>query len=321
MYAAVGVLEKGCYDMPKKVVISGQTFEEVGVGDQHTCARSTAGSVYCWGTNSAGQVAGDGQSNGAVYNEPSSVPLPKALHLSVGADHNCIVSDGNEVSCWGANGFGQSAPNTPGASATPTELVVSLDGPLQVAAGILETCIFDGSNQVVCFGGNEDIHGRDAGCGTLGPSAMTLDGAVKRVSVGEKQACAQFSDGTYQCWGSVPAGACTFGEGWCNATSPDGCVVAPDQGGEPTAAIASTSAHWCIADQEVVCSQNALLPSAPPVTKSLAELDLQEVRLLATSGTTVVCASDTYDVACWAPGLSAPLCNNGENTVIPMSFQ
>jgi hypothetical protein len=324
LYAAIGVSATGCFP-PTKLDVPDETFRSVGVGDTHTCALAKSGTVFCWGTNSAGQVVGDGQKNNAVINAPSAVPLRKqSSQLSVGADHNCVVSIDNDVVCWGGNAVGQSAPNVQADYVTPTQHVSQLAPAtaLVVSAGIGETCISNGTAEVECFGGNDDIHGRDgASCVVSGQNVFPLPAEVAELSVGAEQACALFGNGAHECWGSVPPTTCvTFGGAWCDGAPSDGCVLTPSL--MSAKAVTATEGFWCSAAETVTCSDSQMNGAQEaPEAKSLSQLGMTGVRLLSASGQKVVCASDSYEVACWGPAMSAALCNNPADDVIPMSFQ
>ncbi len=97
---------------------------QVVAGDNHTCALSTAGSVYCWGLNQHGQLGvGDDSSNdtrrhgywavGGFYTNASadtplqvsstsgSGNLSSIVQLAAGANHTCALSNSRRVYCWG----------------------------------------------------------------------------------------------------------------------------------------------------------------------------------------------------------------------------
>ena len=120
-------------------------------GHEHTCARTTAGQLYCWGRNLSGQV-GNGSSSA------SWVPVliggvGTVVHLSAGIDHTCAVSSAGNIYCWGWGGVGQLGIGNEGTRNTPQQ-VSSLPSSQQVAAGIDFTCALTASQEVHCWGSN-----------------------------------------------------------------------------------------------------------------------------------------------------------------------
>src|SRR5262249_10292308 len=53
--------------------LAGVAVASIGTGYAHTCALTTAGSVYCWGGNMAGQIAQDAST---VFQQPMPVLIP-----------------------------------------------------------------------------------------------------------------------------------------------------------------------------------------------------------------------------------------------------
>lgn len=68
----------------------------------HTCARVSDGSVWCWGNNENGEV-GDGSME-STRPVPSRVPGVTATFVAAGWSHSCAVVAGGRVRCWGSNG-------------------------------------------------------------------------------------------------------------------------------------------------------------------------------------------------------------------------
>lgn len=86
---------------------------QVSVGTTFSCARDMRGAVFCWGSNSGGQL-GTGSGDNADHAGPAPVPLPgPAIDVAAGADRfACAVvlvdeaTGETELWCWGANATG-----------------------------------------------------------------------------------------------------------------------------------------------------------------------------------------------------------------------
>jgi alpha-tubulin suppressor-like RCC1 family protein len=79
---------------------------QLAAGADHVCARTAAGAVECWGSNTLGQRGGPGTGNPAVATPISS----GATSISAGTDHTCaVVGSGAAaaVKCWGSRAAGQ----------------------------------------------------------------------------------------------------------------------------------------------------------------------------------------------------------------------
>jgi alpha-tubulin suppressor-like RCC1 family protein len=83
----------------------GSAWARVAAGDNQTCAVSTAGRVYCWGANAAGQL-GDGTTTART--SPTAV-VSDRLFADVGAGNNfsCGRTTTGIVYCWGTNHSGR----------------------------------------------------------------------------------------------------------------------------------------------------------------------------------------------------------------------
>ena len=105
--------------------------EQVSVAG-HGLARTTAGAVWFWGTNSYGQ-AGDGTTSGA---HPTPVPVPGLQNITgiaVGASHSVALRNDGTVLAWGSGSLGQIGTGPVYTASTP--VVVPLPGGL-AAAGV-----------------------------------------------------------------------------------------------------------------------------------------------------------------------------------------
>jgi alpha-tubulin suppressor-like RCC1 family protein len=94
---------------------------QVVAGDNHTCSRSAAGAVQCWGGNYGGQLGNDSTT-------PSTDPvdvagISGATQISAGAAVNCALMPGGTVKCWGSNTDGQVGDGTTVDRTTPVGVV------------------------------------------------------------------------------------------------------------------------------------------------------------------------------------------------------
>jgi len=101
---------------------AGVTFTTVSAGGFHACAVATTGSVYCWGSNSNGQL-GDGTTTDSPT--PGLVSAPAGVSftsVSAGGFHSCAIANAptlNTAYCWGANSSGQLGNGTTVDQLTP----------------------------------------------------------------------------------------------------------------------------------------------------------------------------------------------------------
>ena len=112
---------------------SGVAFEQLSLGEGHSCGLDGSGTIYCWGRNDFGQV-GNGRAGDAVL-EPVAIAIDRTFtKVSAGAYHTCGLTgpdDGGAIYCWGRNtgSFGREAgqlgDGTFAHRAVPTRVVES----------------------------------------------------------------------------------------------------------------------------------------------------------------------------------------------------
>jgi alpha-tubulin suppressor-like RCC1 family protein len=92
----------------------------VAAGGSFSCARTSAGEVKCWGTNTPGLGNGAGSSS-----IPAAVTgLSEVKALAAAFEHACAIS-GQDIYCWGSNVYGQLGDGTTDNSSVPVRVIAS----------------------------------------------------------------------------------------------------------------------------------------------------------------------------------------------------
>jgi alpha-tubulin suppressor-like RCC1 family protein len=204
----------------------------VDCGTATCCARTTAGSVQCWGWNDVGVLGANDlalpnrPTPGPVMQEPrgggDAIELSDVSQFALGAVHGCAIQ-GGEVLCWGWNSAGQAGIDPPPDRSAVARLngitgVVSLS--LGRVVGTAHSCAITGEGGAACWGFNDRGQlgdGTQAGRSAAAPVVGIID--VTAVAPGGAHACAigreaddpKATPGVF-CWGdnfffqAVPGG-------------------------------------------------------------------------------------------------------------------
>lgn len=219
---------------------------QIRIGNVHSCARKTDGTVLCWG--SGGQV-GDGTATARssptlVLVSPGGAALNNVAEIGVGNSHSCALKTDSTVLCWGyvnADGI-VGDPATTATRNSPTLVRASpggaaLTGAVKLAVGANRTCAIKSDRTVVCWGANS---AGQVGDGTtvssrlsptqvlVAPSGAPLTGIVEiavgdNASWGGESACVRRLDNSVYCWGTNTSGQ--IGDGTTTSPRPSPTLV------------------------------------------------------------------------------------------------
>jgi alpha-tubulin suppressor-like RCC1 family protein len=125
-------------------------FDTIASGGTSSCARTTAGEVWCWGDNEHGQL---GDMTKATAFAPEKL-AGMWLQVSLGREFACGVDTNHALWCFGANEHGQLGI---GSFAEKTQAVqVGTDTNwASVAAGDTHVCATKTDHSMWCWGHNE----------------------------------------------------------------------------------------------------------------------------------------------------------------------
>lgn len=214
---------------PVDVEISDATT--ITSGWNHTCARRTDFSVWCWGGNGDG-ATGYGQiGDGTLENRPSPVAvagLDNVSDLDAGGWTTCAALLDRSVWCWGYGERGGLGNGTTANSSVPVQVSGLSDADV-VAVGGWHACALRSSGQIACWGANSD---GGTGYGQLGSGdredhslpvpVVGIDDAL-HVSAAWISTCAIRQGGAVWCWG--PGGGSE--DPWQIPVPPTGLINQP----------------------------------------------------------------------------------------------
>lgn len=193
----------------------------VSAGQFTTCAVRSGGTVWCWGSNKDGAL-GDGtlknRSHPVQVVTGHGQPLTKAVAVSTGSGHSCVVRTSGDAWCWGYGFYGQlgtgnwSRPETQRRAkpvwASPGVLFTGVKA---ISVGNEHTCAVRTDGTVWCWGFDSDGELGDGGTPTYStsngdPTQVRKHGGgfltdVTAVDLGAFHSCARRADGTMWCWG------------------------------------------------------------------------------------------------------------------------
>lgn len=214
---------------PKTVTIGVWEAVQVAVGQYHTCAVLSDGTIRCWGLNDLGQL-GDGSNSSSpapVGVRSSAGPLLTGVkQVAVSARSSCARLASGTVMCWGQGALGQLGNGLTVDSATPVSVMADAATPLSGVTDLSGSksgahycavyAVSATAKKVKCWGsgGNGRLGYNSTAtptypvdlCDSIANGACpTLTSAVQ-VAAGVDHSCALFDDQSVYCWGTNGSG-------------------------------------------------------------------------------------------------------------------
>lgn len=176
---------------------------KIATGGQHACALSEAGEIWCWGSNSDGQLGQPLATTESIV--PIKVPgVSGVKDIEASAFRTCFIDTNDAVQCLGQLQFDA----TPSSSyATPTP-IPGLTGIATLSLSGASMCGLTTTNQVLCRGLNSAGQtGQGILNGTVTNPAQPVLGLPTSTTVlqlvsADGTYCVRDSAGDVYCWGS-----------------------------------------------------------------------------------------------------------------------
>ncbi|HNN47369.1 MAG TPA: hypothetical protein PKM12_00285 [Marmoricola sp.] len=191
---------KNSYEYPLQVGTDSD-WDSIAIGNDHRCAIKISGSLWCWGSNSNGQL-GDGSTTNNLSGPAQVGSDSDWQSVATGMNHTCAIKTDSTIWCWGWNDLGMLGVGAEGDIAIPMQVGSETDW-VSISTGWYHTCAIKGDNSLWCWGLN-------GGTGRLGigttesksaPTRVGVNNDWVSVSVGYEDSCALKSDHTAWCWG------------------------------------------------------------------------------------------------------------------------
>jgi alpha-tubulin suppressor-like RCC1 family protein len=329
-------------DVPAAVytggVLSGVTLTSITAGNVFTCALSSAGAAYCWGSNNLGQLGNNSQVNSNV---PVAVNTSGVLsgvtlsQVSAGQASLCALSSVGAAYCWGSGGLGQLGNR--GSFSYSVPVAVYTGGVLsgvtlsQISAGGIGACVLSNAGAAYCWGyGNYGQLGNGTFNNVSAPVAVTASGVLSgvtlsQIAVGFQHVCALSAAGTAYCWGYDADGElgnnATANSNVPVAVSTSGALAGQtlssiEAGNYYTCVLSSTGAGYCWGyGNSGQLGNNATSSSSVPVAVTATGVLSGATLSQLSAGQNSTCALDSPGTAyCWGSNSSGQA---GSTTTAP----
>jgi len=273
--------------IPVEVTALGHSVAQVASGwGSATCALTTDGGVWCWGSISNDTGNFDAR---PVPFQIAGLPA-QPIEIAVGWGHACARANDGTLWCWGRNDNGQLGDGSNAFFREAPVQVAALGADVaEVATSGTHTCARKTDGTLWCWGSNDS---GELGDGTTTDSAAPLPvtplgAGVRQVSTSpSSHSCALLLDGTAWCWGANSSGQLGDGTNLRSSipvqVSGLASVVEISAGLSHTCARTSDGALWCWGDNGVgqlgngVSGQNAM--ATAPVRVATLGSDVVGVR-------------------------------------------
>lgn len=287
---------------------------QLSVGGGHGCT-VLAGRVWCWGSNSVGQL-GMSSNSPLQTNYPVEAISSGAMTVVTGQSHTCALLYTGAVQCWGDNSYGELGDGSLTNRNYPVT-VAGLSNIVSIAAGAYHTCAAS-SSRLWCWGRNDNGQlGTGSASAYIKNATEVLSGGISiprvaKITAGMFHTCI-LTDGAVACWGDNSYDQ--IGAGGSNPQTTPFFIPSLYAG---VTSISAGGYHTCtVINGGVQCwgynnygqiGNNSTAPAATPVSVSNGNLSANTMSVSA--GLYHSCAFAGLSYWCWGYNSSGQIGNN-----------
>ena len=176
--------------------------QTVSLGDEHSAAITTDGSLYTWGNNSHG-LLGNGPTEGSnIYSNIPMKIMDNVATVSLGTVHSAAITTDGGLYTWGSNDAGQLGNGTTEDSNFPIKI---MDNVAAVSLGSSHSAAITTDGSLYTWGFNNEGQLGNGTRNNKHTPVKIMDNVVA-VSLGNYHSAAITTDGSLYTWGSNIAG-------------------------------------------------------------------------------------------------------------------
>jgi alpha-tubulin suppressor-like RCC1 family protein len=190
--------------VPVDVVGLDADVSGIAASNGHTCVRTEAAAMQCWGANFSGEL-GNNSTTGSLTPVGVSGLGSGVSAISAGrGSHTCAIANGAAAKCWGDNTYGQLGNNNTTNSSIPVDVTGLSISTVGITVGNVRTCGLSGSGGVYCWGNNWNggLGNNSTAHSSVPVSVIGLESGVAALAAGGSHSCALTESGGVRCWGS-----------------------------------------------------------------------------------------------------------------------
>ncbi len=188
-------------------------YTQVDVGQAHTCAVVSDGTLRCWGSSEFGRLGPE-----VTEDKFKPVVIPNQTNVvavATGWGHTCVLSRDGKVTCWGANFNGNLGCTDLIYTMTPTRCTPfdAGTGVTQIEAGGEQTCARLANGRIKCWGRDDwGQAGNDSLSSQFTPNYVVGISDAIALAAGTWQTCVLLSTGQVSCFGNNERGILGAGD-------------------------------------------------------------------------------------------------------------